>query len=151
MTDENVQDALEATLRRQYVQELRTHLGEFAVGLGLNATEMEVHLDAVSRLFVRYESWPAYSAWREKALRSLPKANGSHEAAAAAEPARPVLDPGDTRRRMESKELTTREYGKLAAWAEVHKPNAVFQGRNGRPYLSKGATWTDAEIQEAMR
>lgn len=151
MTDENVQDALEATLRRQYVQELRTHLGEFAVGLGLNATEMEVHLDAVSRLFVRYESWPAYSAWREKALRSLPKANGSHEAAAAAEPARPVLDPEALRRQIKTGDLPRDAYRKLIAWGEVHKPGGVFKGRTGTMLLSRTTEWTDAEIQEAMR
>lgn len=150
MTDD---DGLEPVLKATYLADLRKALETFAGALGLNETARLEQLDAVSRLFVRYESFPAYSTWRRETLQAE---IGEASKKDREEPHLPTPTTGTPEERGQNafaawkeKKLESAAYGNLIEALKVKRPSAVYQGRNGKWYISNSATAED--FAEAFR
>ena len=128
-------DDLDFLLKQRYLAELSDALAAFGRALGLNETDRLANMDAVARLFVRFDSFPARSTWQKDLLRQQLADLGPSE---GAEPAR--ASPGAARLRavqiLHGERMTKPEWNRGIAWAKAHG-NRRLKGDDDRWNLSE--------------
>lgn len=146
--DEDVSWSEEEFLEEGYMRALTARLFGFAKGLGFSSAEARANIDGVSRLFVRFDSFPSRARWI--AAHSEHQVNGSASAAAAMSSGTPEERGRAAFAAWKEKKLERAAYDNIAAaLLKSGNPDAVFKGRDGRLLIGKSAT--EADFVEAFR
>lgn len=153
----------EAFARTLYLEELKARLHAFGDALGMKSE------DAISRLFVRYESFPAFAPWKKDYVADLtgggggptnvgptttPSSASSYGVATSPSPAsgQQSASPFDVtvlRKSLLDGTLDQSVYLNLIRYAEKNFPAGIYKARNGRTYISRNAPWTDQALKDA--